>query len=121
MYEKEENTIYAWINIQNGSSVNPQGGSLQLGQDFYWANPVSSVVTPSVTISGCGGFCVDASYTVPAPPPGQNYGLKKATLLAAPPGPWTFTESPNEWNAPGVPRITNPPEPTPLELNKEVA
>jgi hypothetical protein len=115
----EEDQVCAWIDIQNGSSVNPQGGSLQLGQDFYWANPVANV---TVTLTGCGGFCVDSSYTVPAPPQGQTYGLKKATLLSSPaPGAWSFTESPLEWNAPGVPRITNPPDTGPLEANAEVA
>ncbi len=112
-----EETVYAWISIQNGSSVNPQGGSMRLGQEFYWANPVANV---SVTLSGCGGFCVDDSYSVPAPPAGQTYGLKKAQLLNSPTS-WTFSENPNQWNAPGVPRITNPPEPTPLEVKREVA
>jgi hypothetical protein len=122
MEYKVEDTVLAWINIQNASSVNPQGGSLQLGQEFYWANPVSSVVTPYVTLSGCSGFCENDSYTVPAPPPGQSYGLKKAKLLSAPTS-WTFSESPNQWNAPGAPRIINPPMPTPLDanVNKEVA
>jgi len=111
----DETVVYAWINIQNGSSVNPQGGSMQLGQDFCWANPVPNV---SVTLSGCAGFCVNDSYTVPAPPVGETYGLKLARLLTAPTA-WTFSENPNQWNAPGVPRITNPPEPTPLDAGEE--
>jgi hypothetical protein len=114
---KEEDTVYAWISLVNGSNVNPAGGTMQEGQDFYWANSASS----AVTVSNCGGFCVDSSYNVPVPPQGQTYGLKKATLLTSPTN-WTFTENPNQWNTPGVPRITNPPMPSPLNIeNKEVA
>ena|SRR5437879_4332427 len=108
----------AWINIQNSSNVN--GGTFTKGQDFYWANPVAG---KTVTISGCGGFCTGTSYIVPGPATGQQYGLKKATLLAAPTD-WSFSESPNEWNAPGSPHIVNPPFPiaAPEEKrDKEVA
>jgi hypothetical protein len=113
---EENDTVYAWIDIQNGSSCNPAGGSLQTGQKFYWANPTGLVVT----LDNCGGFCTEASYIVPAPPAGQQYGLKEATLVAAP-TVWTFSETPNEWNAPGRPVITNPPWPSPLNAQKEVA
>ncbi len=118
---KEEDTVYEWISLVTGNNVNPAGGSMQDGGDFYWANPSTS---SAVTVSGCGGFCVDSSYTVPEPPQGETYGLKKATLLSAPTGAWTFSESPNQWNAPGVPRIINPPPmPSPLAKpqEKEVA
>jgi hypothetical protein len=113
---EENDAVYAWINIQNGSSVNPAGGSLQPGQKFYWANPTGLMVT----VNNCGGFCTNSSYPVPAAANGQQYGLKEATLLASP-TVWTFSETPNEWNAPGLPRITNPPWPTPLNAEKDVA
>jgi hypothetical protein len=114
---KEEDIVYAWISIVTGQNVNPNGGTLQPGQYFYWANPASV----AVTLTGCGGFCVDSTYTVPAPPTGQQFGLKQAQLLASPGADWSFTETPPEWNVPGVPRIINPPEPSPLAERKEVA
>ncbi|HEY6765062.1 MAG TPA: hypothetical protein VI386_09835 [Candidatus Sulfotelmatobacter sp.] len=103
-------TVYAWINIQNGSNCNPAGGGLQTGQKFYWANPTSQ----AVTVNNCGGFCTASSYSVPAPQTGQQYGLKEATLLTNP-TVWTFSETPNQWNAPGLPHIGNPPWPTPMD------
>lgn len=116
MTPKEEDQVYAWISLVNAQNVNPNGGSLQLGQPFYWANPAGV----QVTVSACGGFCVDSSYPVPPPPAGDTYGLKQATLLSEPTN-WTFSQTPNQWNAPGVPRITNPPSASPLAERKEVA
>jgi hypothetical protein len=113
----EEDIVYAWISIVTGQNVNPNGGSLQLNGFFYWANPAGV----AVTLTGCGGFCVDSSYVVPSPPSGQTYGLKQAQLLASPGADWSFTENPPEWNVPGVPRIISPPEPSPLAENREVA
>lgn len=117
---EDNETVYAWINVQNGSNCNPAGGSLQTGQSFYWANPTNQLVT----INDCGGFCSASSYPdVPTPPAGKTYGLLQATLLTNPTS-WTFSESPNAWNAPGRPHIGNPPWPTPLEgkeREKEVA
>jgi hypothetical protein len=108
----------AHISLQNGSNLN--GGTFALGQDFYWANPS---VTQAVTVYGCGGFCVDDAYAVPAAPTLGAFGLKKATLLAQPTD-WSFgPEQPNMWNAPGMPHIQQPPWPTPkpLEHDREVA
>lgn len=104
-------TIYAWISLQNGSNVNPNGGSLSLGQPFYWANPGGV----KVTVSGCSGFCTASSYDVPAPASGQTYGLKEATLVSTQPTDWSFSENPNQWNTPGMPHISNPPAALPGE------
>jgi hypothetical protein len=101
-------TVYAWISLENGSNVNPNGGSLTKGQPFYWANKASV----SVSLTGCDGFCTASSYDVPAPPSGQTYGLKEATLLSAPTN-WNFSQNPNQWNVPGQPKIQNPPMPMP--------
>ena len=90
------------VSIQNGSVIN--GGTLVLGQPFYWANPVAR----EVTVSGCSGFCTQDSFDVPRYTPTQGNGLKEATLLASPTN-WNFSETPNEWNAPGMPHIGNPP------------
>ena len=103
----------AHISIQNGSNIN--NGTFALGQDFYWANPV---VGQQVTIENCGGFCVNSSYTVPGAPAVGQVGLKKATLLSQPTN-WTFSESPNQWDAPGMPHIGNPPDPDAQEDKRE--
>ncbi len=104
----------AHISIQNGSNIN--GGTFAPGQNFYWANPV---VGQAVTIYGCGGFCADDTYTVPGALTLGQYGLKQAALLTQPTG-WSFgPEQPNEWNAPGMPHIQQPPWPTPKEVHKE--
>lgn len=98
---------YAWINLQNGTNVNPSpnGGTWQLGQPFFWANPAGG----SVTVTGCSGFCPQNTYTVPPPTSGQRYGLAPASLLQNPTS-WSFgPENPNQWNAPGMPHISNPP------------
>lgn len=113
MTRKVEETVYAWISIQNGNNVN--GGVFAYGQPFYWANPVAGV---TVTINGCGGFCTETTYTVPPPPPGDTYGLSSATLLPQNQvTSWDFgPEVPNEWNAPGMPHLQAPTMP-----KKEVA
>jgi hypothetical protein len=103
----------AHISLQNGSNIN--GGTFALGQNFYWANPANV----AVTVEGCGGFCVDDTYTVPAAPAAGQYGLKQATLLTQATN-WSFgPEVPNQWNAPGMPHVGNPPMPAPKE--REVA
>jgi hypothetical protein len=114
MAPKHEGAVYAWISIQNGTNVNPNGGSIEYGQQFFWANPVAG---KTVTINGCGGFCVDSAYTVGPPPAGQAYGLASATVLPQNQvTSWEFgPEVPNQWNAPGMPKIINPPFPSPKE------
>jgi hypothetical protein len=104
----------AAVSIVDGSIVND--GTLQLGCNFYWANP-----TPDpVSIAGCGGFCTQGTYSVPAKPAGLPYGVCEATLLAQVTS-WNFgPETPNKWNPPGLPRIKQPPWPTPAN-EKEVA
>lgn len=103
----------AHISIQNGSNLN--GGTFALGQNFYWANPANV----AVTIYNCGGFCTESTIVVPAAPAGQQYGLKQATLLTQATS-WNFgPEDPNQWNAPGMPHVGNPPLPSPLNAEKE--
>jgi hypothetical protein len=92
------------VNIRNGNIINPPA-ELQYGEPFEWANPVVDV---NVGISGCSGFATQDSYGVPGAPTIGAYGYRSAVLLQNPTN-WTFTESPNEWNAPGSPRIINPP------------
>ena len=106
------------VNIRNGSIVNPPA-ALQFGQPFQWANPVVGV---NVGITNCGGFCAQSSYPVPGAPSAGSYGLADAVLLQNPTN-YSFSENPNQWNAPGMPHITNPPWPTPKnnEEKKEVA
>ncbi len=92
------------VNIQDGSVINPPA-ALAFGQPFQWANPI---VGTRVAISGCSGFCTASEYGVPGAPASGEYGLCDATLLQSPTA-YTFSESPNQWNAPGMPRISNPP------------
>jgi hypothetical protein len=101
------------VSIRNGS-VSPQGDTLTYNCTFSWANPTSK----KVTLTGCGGFCTNDSYEVPAGT-ASNPGLAAAQILANPPGPFTFGETPNEWNAPGTPRIVV--NPWPGHKNEEVA
>ncbi|HTW57996.1 MAG TPA: hypothetical protein VMD99_07700 [Terriglobales bacterium] len=83
------------INIEDGSI----DGTLAKGQPFYWYNPTSA----DVTVANCGTWCGASSYTVPA---GQYV---EATILANPnSNAYAFTESPNEWDAPGMPHISAP-------------
>jgi len=84
------------VSIQNGTVVN--GVALTLGNPFVWLNPTGV----NVQLSNCGGFATQATYNVPA------NGTKAAQLLAAPTN-YSFTEFPNEWNAPGLPHISSPP------------
>lgn len=100
-------------NIQN-ASVTPQGNSLTYGCTFDWANPTSN----PVRLTLCGGFCTKGEYDVPAGT-ATNPGLASAQILANPPGPFSFTETPNEWNAPGTPRISV--NPAPGNVRREVA
>lgn len=105
----------AAISIVDGSIKN--GGTLQLGCPFYWANPTDE----DVSIAGCGGFCTESSYSVPKKPAGLPYGITEAMLLTQPTS-WTFgPETPNAWTPPGAPKIGNPPWPTPKNEEKEVA
>ncbi len=101
------------VSIQNGS-VSPSGDSLTYGCDFSWANPTNK----KVKLSGCGGFCTADEYEVPAGT-ASNPGLAAAQILTDPPGPFTFSEDPNEWNAPGTPRISV--NPFPGNQRREVA
>jgi len=88
------------------ASVTPKNDSLTYGCSFDWANPTDK----AVTLSGCGGFCTEDEYEVPAGT-ATNPGLAAAVILNPPPGPFTFTETPNEWDAPGTPRIQINPFP----------
>jgi hypothetical protein len=93
----------AQVTLANGTVVS--GGPLQLGCSFYWANPSSS----KVTVSNCSAFCTESSYEVPGKTAGSSYGLCAATLVSTQPTSWQFSQNPNQWNAPGMPRIDNPP------------
>jgi hypothetical protein len=105
----------AAVSIVDGSILNNQ--TLELGGTFFWANPTSV----AVTVNGCGGFCTQDTYTVPAKPNAQlPYGIVEATMLASPTN-WNFSESPNQWNAPGMPHIGNPPTQMPAPADQEVA
>ena len=82
------------INIVDGTIVN---GPLVHGQPFGWYNPTAN----AVTLTNCGNFCTQDSYTIPANsvleawvrnPPNQN--------------PLAFTDP--AWNTPGMPHIQNP-------------
>ena len=101
------------VNIQNGS-ISPAGSTLTNGCSFQWANPTSS----PVKVKNCGGFCTQSEYDI------QPNSTANASILANPPGPFTFTEQPNEWNAPGQPHIVVNPMPAAADAdsyNKEVA
>ena len=85
------------VNIQTGipsSYPNP-------GDHFEWVNPTN---TP-VEIVGCGGFCTQSSYPVPA------YGGTPAQINPDP-GQYNFQERPSVWNPggtnPGLPHIQHP-------------
>lgn len=93
------------INLQNGQVT----GTLQNGQTFYWYNPTQT----TVTVNNCGTWAAQSSYTC-AP------GYTSAVLLSNPnTNGYAFTESPNEWNTPGMPHVGNPPFPSPLEREKD--
>jgi hypothetical protein len=101
------------INIQNGSVT----GTLVHGQNFYWYNPGDTSL--AISITGCSGWCTSPSYIIPA---GENYA--QAQLLSTPVSPYTFSESPNQWNAPGMPHTQGPinhpsPEHKPDEEHKK--
>ena len=83
------------VSIQNGNVIN--GVALTLGNPFVWSNPTGV----NVQLSNCGGFATQNTYNVPA------NGTKAAQMLTAPTN-YSFTESPNEWNAPGLPHISSP-------------
>jgi hypothetical protein len=99
--------------IQNGG-VSPPGNGLTYGSHFEWANPTSK----DVRLTGCSGFCTADEYYVPAGTL-TNPGLAVAQILQNPPGPFTFAETPNEWNTGGTPRIVV--NPWPAAKNKDVA
>jgi hypothetical protein len=82
------------VDIQNGSVTN---GPVTFPGSFQWNNPTGT----NVLLTNCGGFCTQASYQVPA------NGTTDAETIANPTS-HDFTETPNEWNAPGMPHIKNP-------------
>lgn len=85
------------INIQNGQIT----GALQVGQVFFWYNPTGD----NVTLRNCGTWCDADSYTI-AP-----YGYTQASVLLVPNTyACAFTTFPNEWNAPGMPHVSVPPQ-----------
>jgi hypothetical protein len=106
------------VSIVNGSIINPPA-VLEFGKPFQWANPVVGV---HVGLSGCSGFATSDTYGVPGAPSQGSYGLKDAVMLLTPTN-YAFSETPNEWNAPGSPRIIVPPWPNRRnnEETKEVA
>jgi hypothetical protein len=91
------------INVVNGHASAP----LTPNENFTWLNPTSN----QVTLTNCGGFCTQATYTVPAKSataPGEASGQINAN-----PNNWSFTENPSStWNPggvnPGLPRVQNP-------------
>ncbi|HUO15021.1 MAG TPA: hypothetical protein VMX38_08550 [Verrucomicrobiae bacterium] len=93
------------INIQTGMVT----GSLQSGQTFYWYNPTQG----HVDLNACGVWAADDDY-------GLDSGYTAAAMRVNPyEGTFGWTEDPNQWNAPGLPHILNPPTPTPLERDKQ--
>jgi hypothetical protein len=101
------------VNIVNGQVT----GTLQKGGTFYWYNPTANE-TQSITISGFDSWCAGTSYVIYA---GEQYSAA-ASILANPASPYSFSESPNRWNAPGMPRTQGPIHlPTPGNEDKEVA
>jgi len=90
------------FNIQNGS-LTPSGSTLTRGCSFEWMNPTGQ----DVTISGCSAFATQDSYQVPKKSANGGSGLASVTLKTSIAiQSYTFSETPNEWNAPGTPRIT---------------
>lgn len=84
-----------YINIQNGSVT----GSLARGQTFYWYNPTGT----DVTMKNTGTWTSADSITVPANGSAQVTFLQNPNTFGL-----AFTESPNQWNAGGMPHISNP-------------
>jgi len=82
------------INVVDGSVSN---GPLVHGQPFAWYNPTAS----AVTLSNCGNFCTQDSYTVPA------NGYAQAGILQTP-NQFALAFTDPAWNAPGMPHIQNP-------------
>ncbi|MGC2447182.1 MAG: hypothetical protein WA477_06015 [Candidatus Sulfotelmatobacter sp.] len=97
------------VNIQTGMV----SGSLENGKAFNWNNPLPG----AVEITNCGAWCAASSYTA-------NTGLTAAAMATVPNDKaCAWTESPNRWNAPGMPHVGTPPWPSPKneEQEKEVA
>jgi len=90
------------VTIANGSVIN--NIPLSFGGPFQWANPA----TVPVRLTGCAGFATQDTYDLPAAAAPGGYGLKDAQLLLQPTS-YGFSENPNQWNAPGMPRISTPP------------
>ncbi|HTS34742.1 MAG TPA: hypothetical protein VMH04_03660 [Candidatus Solibacter sp.] len=83
------------INVQTGQVT----GTLLNGTEFYWYNPTSQ----NISISGCGAWCVSDVYN----PPAGKY--QRANLQAFPnTSAFAWTETPNQWNVPGMPHIQTP-------------
>jgi hypothetical protein len=98
------------LNVETGVVT----GTLQAGQPFNWYNPAGE----QTVISSCGTWCAASDYYA-------NPGNTAAAVLAVPNrSAYAFTESPNRWDAPGMPHIGTPPFPGARDLNekhKEVA
>jgi hypothetical protein len=99
------------VNIQNGQIT---GGPLNNGEPFQWVNPTGS----AVTLTACGNWCTADTYTVPAASGGVAGTLNAQVLTNPNTNPYAFMDP--AWNAPGQPRITVNPWPSPQE-EKEVA
>lgn len=93
------------INIETGVVT----GALEDGQTFYWYNPTQE----SVDLLGCGTWVAKDEFKLA---PGYN---QTSMLLNPNEDAFSWTESPNEWNTPGMPHVQNPPTPTPLEKEKK--
>jgi len=66
----------------------PDGGTVTLGETFDWENNSSK----AVSITNCGSFLTQSSYTVPAKN-GGTPGTTPATVLTdITPGNYTYTE-----------------------------
>jgi hypothetical protein len=81
--------------------------ALTAGAHFVWVNPTAY----EVTLTSCGGFCTQSSYTVAA----QNGVAPGETVAQVNNNPtnWSFQESPaGTWAPggpnPGMPHISNP-------------
>lgn len=94
------------INIQTGVVT----GTLQNGQNFYWYNPTDG----DVDLEGCGTWCTQDQFTL-------EPGYTETTMLANPnEDAFSWTESPNQWDAPGMPHTQGPTRKR-EEKHKEVA
>jgi hypothetical protein len=83
------------VNIQTGAVA----GTLTAGQPFDWNNPNPG----TVAIANCGTWCAANSYPI------ASGGVTAAAMATNPNGnSLAWTETPNRWDAPGMPHTQGP-------------